>query len=186
MGKMYSLYKLFELSSVGKRLQKNMQQVLALRQNRFFLNICDYFKKICQKHRDSTSHIERTVNVLGEGPTKITITNATIDTQITLKRDFIYKIEITDLEIGVSGVLLRILFYFEARRCSRQTDSVYAVRINLLNIMIQKTLLRGRGTSIIMKLNESNKEVKIQKKKKRMNVDSNSGPFGCKLCTKTT
>ena len=33
-----------------------------------------------------------------------------------------------------------------------------------LNIMIQKTLLRGRGTSIIMKLKESNKEVKIQKK----------------------
>ena len=36
-----------------------------------------------------------------------------IDKQITMKRDFIYKIEITDLEIGVSGVLLRILFYFE-------------------------------------------------------------------------
>ena len=35
--------------------------------------------------------------------------------------------------------------------------------------------------------NESNKEVKIQKKeKKRIYVDSNSGPFGCKLCTKTT
>ena len=38
---LYTL-KLFELSSVGKRLKKNMQQVLALRQNRFFLNICDY------------------------------------------------------------------------------------------------------------------------------------------------
>ena len=74
------------------------------------------------------------------------------------------KIENTDLEIGVSGVLLRILFYFEARRCSRQLGSVYALHINLLNIMIQKTLLRGRGTSIIMKFNESNKEVKIQKK----------------------
>ena len=71
--------------------------------------------KICQKHRDSTSHIERTVNVLGDGPTKITITNASIDKQITLKRDYIYKIVSTDLEIGVSGVLLRILFYFEAR-----------------------------------------------------------------------
>ena len=77
----------------------------------------------------------------------------------------IYKIENTDLEIGVSGVLLRILFYFEARTCSRQTGSVYALRINLLNIMIQKTLLSGRGTSIIMKLNKSNKEVKMQKKK---------------------
>ena len=36
--------------------------------------------------------------------------------------------------------------------------------------MVQKTLLRGRGTSKIMKLNESNTEVKIppppQKKKK--------------------
>ena len=63
-----------------------------------------------------------------------------------------------------SGFLLRILFYFEARRCSRQTGSVYALRINLLNIMIQKTLLKGRGTSIIMKLKESNKEIKIQKK----------------------
>ena len=75
-----------------------------------------------------------------------------------------YKIENTDLEIGVSGVLSRILFYFEARRCSRQTGSVYTLRINLLNIMIQKTLLKGRGTSIIMKLNESNKEVKNKKK----------------------
>ena len=138
--------------------------------------------KICQKHRDSTSHIECTVNVPGEGPVKIT--NASIDKQLTMKRDYIYKIENTDLEIGVS---LRILFYFEARRCSRQTVSVYALRINLLNIMIQKTLLRGCGTSIIMKLNESNKEVKIKKKiKKRIYVDSNSGPFGCKFCTKTT
>ena len=137
---------------------------MALGKTDFFLNICGFFKK-CQKHRDSTSHIERTVNVLGEGPTKITITNASIDKQITLKRDYIYKIENTDIEIGVSGVLLRILFYFEARRCSRQTGSVYASHINLLNIMIQKTLLRGRGTSIIMKLNESNKEVKYKKKK---------------------
>ena len=88
--------------------------------------------KIWQKHRDSTSHIERTVNVLGEGPTKITITNASIDKQITMKCDYIYEIENTDLEIGVSGVLLRILFYFEARRCSKQTGSVYALRINLL------------------------------------------------------
>ena len=78
-----------------------------------------------------------------------------------MKRDYIYKIENTDLEKGVSGVLLRILFYFEASRCFRQTGSVYALRINLFNIMLQKTLLRGRGTSIIMKLNESNKEVKI-------------------------
>ena len=87
--------------------------------------------KKCQKHRDSISHIERTVNVLGEDPTKITITNASIDKQITLKRVYIYKMENTNLEIGVVGVLLRILVYFEARRCSRQTGSVYALRINL-------------------------------------------------------
>ena len=43
---------------------------------------------------------------------------------------------------------------------------MYVLRINLLNIMIQKTLFRGRGTSIIMKLNESNNEVKIQNEKK--------------------
>ena len=125
--------------------------------------------KICQKHRDSTSHIERTVNVFGGGPTKIKkITNASIDKRITLKRDCIYKIENTDPEIGVSGVILRILFYFEAHRCSRQTGSVYALRINLLKIMIQKALLRGRGTSIIMKLNETNKEVKIPTTKKNL------------------
>ena len=80
---------------------------------------------------------------------KITITNASIDKHITFKRDYITKFENTDLEIGVSGVLLGILFYFEARRYSRQTGSSYALRINLLNIMIQRTLLRGRGTSII-------------------------------------
>ena len=112
--------------------------------------------------------MELTVNVLGVGPTKITITNASIDKQITLKRDYIYKTENTDLEMGVSGVSLRILFYFETRRCSRQTGSVYALRINLLNIMIQKTLLRGLGTSIITKLNGSNKEVKHKKKKKNL------------------
>ena len=85
--------------------------------------------KICQKHRDLISHIERTVNVLGEDPTKITITNASIDKQITLKCVYINM----DLEIWVSGILLGIPFYFEARRCSRQTGSVYALRINLLN-----------------------------------------------------
>ena len=46
--------------------------------------------------------------------------------QVTLKRDYIHKFENTDLEIRVSGVLLRILFYFEARKCSRQTGSLYA------------------------------------------------------------
>ena len=103
------------------------------------------------------------VNVLGEGPTKMTITNASIDKQKTLKRDYIYKMENKDLEIGVSGVLLRMLFYFEARRCSRQPVSVYALRINLLNINGPKNITQ-RSWCVIMKLNESNKEVKIQKK----------------------
>ena len=124
---------------MGKRLKKSIQQVLALRQSRFFL-ISAITLKICQKHRDSSSHIERTVNVLGEDPSKITITNASTDKQITLKRENICKIENTDLGIEVSGVLLRILFYFEARSCSRQTSSVYALRINLLNIIIQKDI----------------------------------------------
>ena len=87
------------LSSVGKRLKNKLPQVLALRQSRYFLNICDYFKK-CQKHRDSISHIERTVNILGEDPTKITITNESIDKQLTLKYVYIYKLENTDIEIG--------------------------------------------------------------------------------------
>ena len=89
---------------MGKRLKKSMYHDLALRQNRYFFLLSAITLKICQKHRDSISHIERTVNVLGEDPTKITITNASIDKQITLKLDYIYIIENTDLEIGISGV----------------------------------------------------------------------------------
>ena len=107
MVKMYSLYNLFDLKFSGKMSEEKYAASLGSKAKQIFLNICDYFKKICQKHRDSTSHIERSVNVLGGDPTKITLTNASIDKQITLKRDFIYKIENTDLEIGVSGVLLR-------------------------------------------------------------------------------
>ena len=117
MVKMYSLYKLFELKFSGKMSEEKYAASLGTKAKQICLNICDNLK-ICQKHRDSTSHIEHTVNILGDGPTKITITIASIDKQITLKCDYIYKIENTDLEIGVSGVLLRILFYFEARRCS--------------------------------------------------------------------
>ena len=74
----------------------------------------DCFKKLqlplkrCHKNRDSISHIERTVNILGEDPTKIK-TNASTDKQKALKRDYIYNFENTDLEIRVSGILLRIL-----------------------------------------------------------------------------
>ena len=62
----------------GKTSEEKYAASLGTKAKQIFLNICDYFKKICQKHRDSNSHIERTVNVLGEGPTKITITNASI------------------------------------------------------------------------------------------------------------
>ena len=84
------------ISSVGKRLKKSMQQVFTLRQSRFFYSVIT-LKKICQNHKDSISHIGRTVNFLGEDPTKRTITNASIDKQTTLKRVCIYKIENTDL-----------------------------------------------------------------------------------------
>ena len=138
-----------ELKFRRKTSEETYAASLGTKATQIFFLISAITLKTCQKHRDSISHIERTVNVLDEDPTKITVANASIDVQITLKRDYIYKIENTDLEIVVSGVQLRILFYFEARRCSRQTGSVYALRINLLNIMIQRTLLSGRGTSII-------------------------------------
>ena len=54
------------LSSVGKRLKRIMQQVLAIRQSRFFLISAITIKKICQKHRESISHIERSVKVLDD------------------------------------------------------------------------------------------------------------------------
>ena len=104
----YSLYMLFELKFSGKRYEEKYAASPGTKAKQIiFFNICDYLKKICQKHRDSISHIESTVNVLGEDPKKMTITNASIDKQITLKRVYIYKIENTDPEIGVSCVLLR-------------------------------------------------------------------------------
>ena len=83
---------------MGKRLKKSMRQVLALRQSRYFFQIPAITLKMCQKHRDSISHIEH------EDLTKITITNASIDKQISVNRVYIYKIENTDLEMGVSGI----------------------------------------------------------------------------------
>ena len=68
------------LSSVGKRLKKSMQQVLALRQSRyFFFKYLPLLKKYVKSTEIQFSHMERTANVLGEDPTKITITNASID-----------------------------------------------------------------------------------------------------------
>ena len=85
---MYSLYKLFELKFSGKTSEEKYAASLGTTAKQFFLNICDYFK-ICQKHTDSTSHIEHTVNVLGEGPTKITITNIYILNVATLDETII-------------------------------------------------------------------------------------------------
>ena len=71
MAEMYSLYKLFELKFSRKTSEEKYAASLGTKAKQiFFLNIYDYLKKVCQKHRDSTSHIEPTVNVLGEVPTK--------------------------------------------------------------------------------------------------------------------
>ena len=83
----------FELKFSEKTSEEKYAACLDTKTKQIFLNICDYFK-ICQKHRDSISHIERMVNVLGEDPTRITITNASIDNQITLKRDKFTKLKI--------------------------------------------------------------------------------------------
>ena len=104
---------LFEFQFSGKTSEEKYAASLGAKAKQIFFRISAITLKIRQKHRDSISHIARTVNVLGEDPTKITITNANIDRQITLKRDYIYKIENTDLKIGVSGVLSQILFYSE-------------------------------------------------------------------------
>ena len=147
----YSLYMLFELKFSGKTSEEKYAASLGTKTKQifFFKKICNYFKNMSKAQRFN-SYIECKVNILGEDPTKIkTKTNAGIDKQIILKRDYIYKIENRDLEIVGSGLLLHILFYFEACRCSRQTGSVYALLINLLNIMIQRTFLRGCGTFII-------------------------------------
>ena len=72
MVNMYSLYncKLLELKFSGKTSEEKYAASLGTKAKQISFNICDYFKKKCQNHRDSTSHIERTVNVLGEGPKK--------------------------------------------------------------------------------------------------------------------
>ena len=48
------------------------------------------FKKVV---KDLISQIKRTVDILGEDPTEITIKNVSIDKQKALKRDYIYNIE---------------------------------------------------------------------------------------------
>ena len=95
---------LFELKFSGKTSEEKYAASLGTKAKQIFFKYLRLFKEICQKHRNSISHIVRTVNVLGEDPTKITITNASIDKQITLKRVYIYKIENMNLKISVSGV----------------------------------------------------------------------------------
>ena len=70
---------MLELKFSGKTSEENYAASLGTKAKQIFLISAITLKKICQKHRDSTSHIERTVNVLGEGSKKITITNASID-----------------------------------------------------------------------------------------------------------
>ena len=93
---------LFELKFSGKTSQEKYGASLGTKAKQivFFKISAITLKKI--KSTEIKFHIiECTVNVLGEDPTKIKVTNASIDNQITLKRDYIYKIEKTDLEKGV-------------------------------------------------------------------------------------
>ena len=45
MVKMYSLYKLFELTFSGKSSEEKYAASLGTKAKQFFLNICHYFKK---------------------------------------------------------------------------------------------------------------------------------------------
>ena len=83
MVKMYACYKLFEFKVSGKTSEEKYAASLGTKAKQIF-NICDYFKENIK-----STEIERTVNVLGEDPTKITMTNASVDKQITLKRNYI-------------------------------------------------------------------------------------------------
>ena len=55
----------------------------------------------------------------------------TINKQKTLRRDCIYNIENTVLEIGVSGVYYYLLLHFETYVCCRPAGPFYTLRINL-------------------------------------------------------
>ena len=76
MVKMYSLYKLFELKFSGKTSEE-----------KYAASLCTKAKQIYFEYLRSVSKAQRfsfTVNVLGEGPTKITITNSSIDKRVTI------------------------------------------------------------------------------------------------------
>ena len=61
---------LFELKFSGKTSEENYAASLGTKAKQICLKYLRLLLKICQKHRDSISHIERTVNVLGEDSTK--------------------------------------------------------------------------------------------------------------------
>ena len=65
----YSLYMLFELKFSGKTSEEKYAASLGTKAKQIFFQIPAITLKICQKHSDSSSHIERTVNSLGEDPT---------------------------------------------------------------------------------------------------------------------
>ena len=72
---------LFERKFSGKMSVERYAGSLGTKAKENAFNIFDYFFKNCQKHNgDSISHVERPINGLGEDPTKITITNASIYT----------------------------------------------------------------------------------------------------------
>ena len=62
MVKMYSLYKLFEIKFSGKTSEEKYAASLGTKAKQIFFKISAMTLKTCQKHRNSTSHIERTVN----------------------------------------------------------------------------------------------------------------------------
>ena len=71
---------LFELKFSGKTSEEKYAASLGPKAEQICFKYLRLLKKkYVTKHRDSISHIERTVNVLGEDPTKTTITNASID-----------------------------------------------------------------------------------------------------------
>ena len=64
MVKMYSLYKFFELKFSGKTSEEKYAERLGTKAKQIFFKMSAItLKKICQRHRDSTSHIDCTVNV---------------------------------------------------------------------------------------------------------------------------
>ena len=66
---MYSCYKLFELKFSGNTSEEKYAASLGTKAKQIFLNICDFFKEYINS-TEIQLPIERTVNVLGEDPTK--------------------------------------------------------------------------------------------------------------------